>query len=89
MYIKISFISVVAAMMKYYSVPLAALLLVLLVLLVLHLGRAPVPLDPANSTTPKTVRTDTARVRKSTVTDKRKKSPQTRCAALKSCLVRE
>ena len=60
-------------MMKYYSVPLAALLLVLLVLLVLHLGRAPVPLDPANLTTPKTVRTDTARVRKSTATDKRKK----------------
>lgn len=59
-------------MMKYSSVPLAALLLVLLALLVPRPGRAQVPLD-ANPTVPKTVRPDMARVRKPTATDKCKK----------------
>lgn len=59
-------------MMKYSSVPLTALLLVLLALLVPRPGRAQVPLD-ANPTVPKTVRPDTARARKPTAVDKRKK----------------
>lgn len=59
-------------MMKYSSVPLATLLLVLLVLLVPRPGRAQVPLD-ASPTVLKTVRPDTARVRKPTAVGKRKK----------------
>lgn len=63
-------------MTKYCSAPLAALLLVLLALLLPGPGQAQVLLDPANPNNPavpKTIRPDTARVRKPTLAGKRKK----------------